>query len=70
MFLDRKLDSDEHNKGLFDKTSKSIGLTCKFRDFLPRPSLLQIYKPFVRPHIDYGDIICIYGFYRVFSKET
>ena len=25
MFLDSKLDSDEHIKGVFDKTSKSIG---------------------------------------------
>ena len=26
MFLDSKLDIDEHIKGVFDKTSKSIGL--------------------------------------------
>ena len=29
MFLDSKLDFDEHIKGVFDKTSKSIGLICK-----------------------------------------
>ena len=44
MFLDSKLDFDEHIKGVFDKTSKYIGLICKLRNFLPRPSLLQIYK--------------------------
>ena len=32
MFLDSKLDSDEQ-KGVFDKTSKSIGLTCKLQIF-------------------------------------
>ena len=57
MFLDRKLYFDEHIKGAFDKTSKSIGLIHKLRNFLPIPSLLQIYKSFVRPHLDYGDII-------------
>ena len=55
MFLDNNF--DEHIKGVFDKTSKSIGLIRKLiRNFLPRPSLLQIYKPFVTPHLDYGDI--------------
>ena len=29
MFFDSKLDSDEHIKELFDKTSKSIGLIRK-----------------------------------------
>ena len=53
MFLDSKLYFDEHIKGAFD----SIGLIHKLRNFLPRPSLLQIYKSFVRPHLDYGDII-------------
>ena len=51
-------DFDEHIKRIFDKTSKSISLIRQLRNFLPRPSLLQIYKSFVRPHLDYGDIIC------------
>ena len=25
---------------------------------LPRSSLLTIYKCFIRPHLDYGDVIC------------
>ena len=57
MLLDGKLNFDEHIKGVFDKTNKSIGLIRKLRKFLPSPSLLQIYKSFVRPHLDYGDII-------------
>ena len=44
IFLDGKLDFDEHIKGVFDKTSKSIGLICKLLNLLQRPSLLQIYK--------------------------
>ena len=38
-----------HINGVFDKASKSIGLIRKLRYFLPRPSLIQIYKSFVRP---------------------
>ena len=69
MLLDSKLDFDEHIKGVFDKTSKSIGLIRKLRIFLPRPSLLQIYKSFVRPHLYYGDIIYGKAFIGYFQKK-
>ena len=69
MFPNSKLDFDEHIKGVFDKASKSIGLICKLRNFSPRPSLLQIYKSFVRPHFDYGDIIYDKAFIGSFQKK-
>ena len=69
MFLDSKLDFDEHIKEVFDKTSKSIGLIRKLRNFLPRPSLLQIYKSFVRPKLDYGDITYDKAFIGSFQKK-
>ena len=69
MFLDSKLDFDEYIKGVFDKTSESIGLIRKHRKFLSRPSLLQIYKSFVRPHLDYGDIIYDKAFIGSFQKK-
>ena len=69
MFLDSKLDFDEHIKGIFEKTSKSIGLICKLQNCLLRPSLLQIYKSFVRLHLDYGDIIYDKVFRRYFQKK-
>ena len=56
MSLDSKLDFDEHIKGILDKTSKSIGLLRKAQIFLSRSCLLQIYKSFVRPYLDYDDI--------------
>ena len=34
-----------------------MGLIRKFQPILPRFSLLTIYKTFVRPHLDYGDMI-------------
>ena len=42
---------------IVNKINKTIGLLCKFQNFLPRKALLTIYKPFIRPHLDYGDII-------------
>ena len=69
MFLDRKLNFDEHIKGVFDKTSKSIGVICKLRIFLPRPSLPQIYKSFVRPYPDFGDVIYDKAFIGSFQQK-
>ena len=36
VFPDSKIDFDENIKGILDKTRKYIGLTWKFRNFLPR----------------------------------
>ena len=57
MFLDCKLTFEEHLKTIVNKINKSIGLLRKFQNFLPRESLLTIYKSFIQPHLDYGDII-------------
>ena len=56
MFLDCKLNFEEHLKTIVNKINKTIGLLRKFQNFLPRKSLLTIYKFFIRPHLDYGDI--------------
>ena len=57
MYLDCKLNFEEHLKTIINKIIKTIGLLRKFQNFLPRKSLLTIYKSFIRPHFDYGDII-------------
>ena len=36
---------------------------------LLKPTLLQIYKSFVRPHLDYGDIIYDKAFIGYFQKK-
>ena len=51
-----KPDFDENIKGVFRKNSKSFGLSRKLRNFLPRPSYLQIYKSLATPYLVYGDI--------------
>ena len=40
-----------------DQISKTIGLLRKLQNILARPALLTIYKSFIRPHLDLGDII-------------
>ena len=42
---------------MLNKVNKTIGLLRKLQNTLPRPSLLTIYKSFIRPHLDYGNII-------------
>ena len=46
---------EEHLKNVFNKTNKTIGLLRKLFNSLPRRALINIYKAFVRPHLDYGD---------------
>ena len=55
--LDNKLTFDEHLINVSNEISKTIGLFWKWQNILPRPALLTIYKCFIRPHLDYGDII-------------
>ena len=55
--LDNRLTFDEHLTSVSNKISKTIGLLRKLQNILPRPALLTIYKCFIRPHLDYGDII-------------
>ena len=40
-----------------NKVNKTIGLLRKLQNILPREPLLTIYKSFVRPHLDYRDVI-------------
>ena len=57
LILDRKLVFDRHIGETFSKVNKGIGLITSLRKFVPRVSLVTIYKAFFRPHLDYGDII-------------
>ena len=40
-----------------NKVNKTIGLLRKLQNILPPEPLLTIYKWFVRPHLDYHDVI-------------
>ena len=57
MILDEKLNFAPHLKEKCLKFNKGIEVIKKLQNILPRQPLLTIYKSFVRPHFDYGDII-------------
>ena len=55
LILDSQLSFGEHLKTIFNKVNKTIGLIRKLRNSLPTPCLITL--SFIRPHLDYGDII-------------
>ena len=57
VILDVSLSFDEHLISVQNKTNKTIALLRKLQNTLPRQALITIYKAFVRPHLDYGDIL-------------
>ena len=57
LFLDSKLNFSGHINEKIKKATKSINAIRKMNLSLPRSSLLTKYKSFVRPHLDYGDLI-------------
>ena len=57
MLLDDKLSYEHHLKSVLNKVKKTIGLLRKFQQILLRQSLITIYKSFIWPHLDYGNIV-------------
>ena len=57
MYLDKALNFNLHIKEKMSKAMKGIGVIQKLNKTLPCHSLITICKSFVRPHLDYGDII-------------
>ena len=69
LFLDPKLRFDEHIQCILIKTQKIIGLIRKLQPVIARAALLTIYKSFLRPHLDYGDVIYDCAFNESFQKK-
>ena len=57
MTLDSKLSFIYHVNEKIKICKQHIGIIRYLNNYLPVPTLIQIYKSFVRPHLDYGDII-------------
>ena len=57
LILDEKLNFKQHIDNTISKIDKGIAVIIKLRYSLPRKSLIAIYKAFLRPLIDNGDII-------------
>ena len=57
LILDKNLSVENHINEKISKANKVIGMIKRLCSLLPRNSLLTIYKSFVRPHLDYCNII-------------
>ena len=67
--LDSKLSFNEHKNDLH-QANKGVGLLRKLQTILPRKSLLTIYKSFLRPLLDYADVIYDQPSNESFSKKN
>ena len=56
MILDSNLNFHSHIKEAIIKARRGIGIICFLFKNISRDVLDQIYKLYVRPHLDYGDI--------------
>ena len=56
VYLDNKLDFHEYLRNIFKKVNRTISVLRKLQNKLPRAPLLTIYKFFIRPHLDDGDV--------------
>ena len=57
IILDTLLSFEKHLETVLCIINKTISLIHKSQNLLPRTALVTLYKAFVRPHFDYGDII-------------
>ena len=57
IILDTRLSFEKHLETALCKINKTIGLIRKLQNLLPRSALITLYKAFVRPDFDYGDIL-------------
>ena len=57
IILDSKLSFSAHIKSAISKARRGIGLLKYLSKYLPRHTLNELYKLYVRPHVDYGDVI-------------
>ena len=69
VYLDSRLDFREHLQNMFNKIKKTISLLRKLQNNLPRAPLITIYKSFIRPHLDYGDILYDQTFNNSFQER-
>ena len=56
-------------RSILKKVNGTIGLLCKLQSVLPRITLVTIYKAFVRPYLDYGDILYDKAFVNSFHDR-
>ena len=69
LFLDKRLTFDRHVEDMILRANKGVGLITRLHRYIPRHSLLTIYKAFIRPHLDYGDVVYDYPGNASFTQK-
>ena len=62
IILDSELTFENYLKMVTTKINKTIGILRKLQKLLTRTALITIYKAFVKPHLDYGNILYTQAF--------
>ena len=57
MILDQRLSFENHVTDKINQANKGIGVMKQLYSYLPRSALELLYKLYVRPHLDYGDVV-------------
>ena len=57
LYLVEKLNFNHHINVKISKANKGTGIIKRLSHILPRKSVITIYKSFIRPHLDYCDVI-------------
>ena len=70
MYLGEKCNYNTHIIETLSKVYKGIGLLRNLFNKLPRQALATIYKAFIRPHLDYGDIVYDKPYNGTFLNKT
>ena len=69
VILDFKLTFEDHLNDVLGKVNKAVGLLRKFRNFVPVSTLITIYKAFIWPYLDYGNVLCDEIFNNSFKER-
>ena len=69
LLLDNRLSFEEYLIAMGAKVSRTIALLHKLQHLLPRQALITIYKSFIRPYLDYGDIFYDKAFNASFHQK-
>ena len=67
--LDKKLNFEEHLSKVKSEVNKTTGINRKLQDVLPQSAVLTIYKSFIRPHSDYGNVMYDKAFNESFHAK-
>ena len=62
IILDSELTFENYLKMVTTKINKTIGILRKLQILLTRTALITIYKAFIKPHLDYGNILYTQAF--------